>query len=161
MRIWVVTDTHFLDKNLIGKGYRPKHYQSRILLHWREKVRPEDMIIHLGDFSMGPSDETKEILGVLPGRMVITIGNHDRSAHWFMEAKKDMFACKTFTYKGVLFSHHPALELPERCYLNIHGHTHGNGHREYNKQPWHYELALENTGYAPVLLKTTLKEKTR
>jgi hypothetical protein len=83
-----------------------------------------------------------------------------------------VFACDSFVFRKVLFTHAPANELPGNALLNVHGHLHGNEHRmlEHSeaclaahvigewtctpdcnaRKPWRRLLAIENTRYTPV-----------
>ena len=45
---------------------------------WNNKVRPQDEIVILGDFSMGKGVETNELLDRLNGIKFLIEGNHDK-----------------------------------------------------------------------------------
>lgn len=46
--------------------------------NWNNKVGPDDLIFHLGDFAFGGSELWNSILPKLNGHKVLIIGNHDR-----------------------------------------------------------------------------------
>jgi len=118
---------------------------------WLNLVQPEDLVIHCGDVTWKAKTLASD-LTVLPGRKVLVRGNHDNeSLSWYMRNGFD-FACDSFVFKKVLFTHAPANELPGIALLNVHGHLHGNGHRleGYEPKPFQRLLALEKTKYCPV-----------
>ena len=44
---------------------------------WNEKVRKNDDVVILGDFSFGKGEETNSVLSRLNGRLYLIKGNHD------------------------------------------------------------------------------------
>lgn len=156
MKVWLTTDTHFRHRKMIVKGYRPADFEERIITQWNDVVRDTDLVIHLGDVIVGQDKELEMILFRLRGRKILVRGNHDNeTVTWYMERGFD-FACDSFTWNRILFTHEPAAVLPAGCDLNIHGHLHSDGHRsaEYNLQTWNVLLSLEDpkVDYRPVLL---------
>jgi len=104
----------------------------------------------------------------LPGRKHWLIrGNHDRKSNsWYIDHGWDWIGenmeLKMFN-KNNIFSHIPLamFRIPWNS-INIHGHLHGNNHRE-SEVPLtelHKLLALENTNYQPVLLEKFINAKT-
>jgi calcineurin-like phosphoesterase family protein len=161
VKYWVITDTHFNHANLIKLGHRPADFEQQIIVSL-SVIQAEDVLIHLGDVAMGQAGEGHtRFLTALPKetRKILVIGNHDaKSNSWFLR-QGWTWACKRFSGKyfgrKVKFSHEPSqVHYP---YVNIHGHTHGNGHRgELLKGS--IEVALEKTGYRPLLLEELLNK---
>lgn len=84
MAIYAIADLH-----LPGGGIKPMdvfgahwsgHFE-RICTDWRERVKPEDVVLLPGDISwaMALSDARQDLeaIGMLPGKKVILRGNHD------------------------------------------------------------------------------------
>jgi calcineurin-like phosphoesterase family protein len=80
---WVISDTHFNHEKILS--YEPSRVWSMTeqgfdshnewLIHnWNRTVAPNDLVLHLGDFSFKGS---LEWLDQLNGRIVLLIGNHD------------------------------------------------------------------------------------
>lgn len=162
MRIWVITDTHFNHEKIKEYENRPDGFEDLIISNWNKLVSEDDLVIHLGDVIFSQAGELLEIMMPLNGRKVAVRGNHDKKAVWLMEHGFE-FACDGLILGEVYFTHKPAEILPEGCTINLHGHTHGNEHREdeYKKQSWHKEFHIENS-FKPVLLQellTSNKEK--
>lgn len=141
MNIYVISDTHFNHLKLSTHCKRPENFSELIVKRWNETVKPDDVVLHLGDVAIGPKRYIRDLLSLLPGRKILIRGNHDRdkSCGWWME-NGFSFACDSFILRSVLFTHEPAnaviksdgnrpydqLEepLPFGSVLNVHGHLH-------------------------------------
>jgi calcineurin-like phosphoesterase family protein len=67
-----------------------------MILRWNRRVKPDDILVHLGDFSMYlHREQQREILARLNGIKVLVLGNHDASKArmedvGFVDVKKEM-----------------------------------------------------------------------
>ena len=89
--IYLISDTHFAHKNIMKYENRPFKdlidMREKLILNWNMLVKPEDTVIHLGDFGMCNKDATSEILSRLNGHKIIIKGNHDSHGNqWFLDA---------------------------------------------------------------------------
>lgn len=155
MNTWLITDTHFNHDNIASYCKRPEDWTKRVIDNWRKLVQRDDLVIHLGDVIIGKRSRLLPIIGWLPGRKILVRGNHDNeSLEWYMN-NGFLFACESLVYRKVLFTHHPANELPGNALLNVHGHLHNFGETHPDKdlptKPFHKLLAIEYTNYEPVL----------
>jgi calcineurin-like phosphoesterase family protein len=161
-KIWLITDTHFNHKKLIEYG-RPPDFEERIKKNLLSRIRPLDILIHLGDICIGKEKESsnwfKENLGC---RTILCYGNHDgEKMRWYMDNGWDV-ALKRMDIKiygkRIAFTHIP-IAWDGYFDFNIHGHFHNTDHRRrdpffnsiltgYNKL-----LAIEYTDYKPIELK--------
>jgi calcineurin-like phosphoesterase family protein len=163
VKIWITTDTHFSHEKLIEFG-RPEDFECRIKNGLRRNVKPEDLLIHLGDICVGDDEENsrwfKEELGC---RTILVKGNHDRKTNnWYMHNGWDMVVDRMqfeLYGKKIAFTHIP-LKWDGSFDINIHGHMHDfTGHhpnivtRAFNKL-----VSLEWRDYQPTLLKTLIEE---
>ena len=148
---WLITDTHFDHENIGVYCDRPNGWEELIIRNWTRIVKPEDVVIHLGDVAVGNKRELKTLLDSLPGTKILVIGNHDtHSAPWFMR-NGFAFATDALAYQGVTFSHKPSDTLFDDTDINIHGHVHNTlwtPHKEFSRL-----LAIEHAGYKPVDLR--------
>jgi calcineurin-like phosphoesterase family protein len=161
MKIFVTTDTHFGHKALADTfEARPLDFEDRIIRNWQRMIRPEDLVVHLGDVVVGKAFDWKTTISSLTGRKILVIGNHDKkTAIWYMKNGFD-FCCSQFSWAmyglTIILSHFP---LANGSFdLNIHGHLHGGRHREFDVDQRHHLLSLEETGYQPRLLESIVKE---
>lgn len=80
---YYIADSHFFHETLNHKmdhrGFESVEAMNQYMLEqWNKKVRENDEVIILGDFSWGKTQETNELLGLLHGRLYLIQGNHDR-----------------------------------------------------------------------------------
>jgi len=171
MKVYLISDTHFNHQNIATYCDRPANFTDLIVKNWAVIVKPEDMVVHLGDVQIGKKSDQHDILSGLPGRKVLIRGNHDRqwsNTRW-MQAGFD-FACDSMIFRNCWLTHEPAQSLPEGTTLNLHGHLHNiwdgfhpNDPKEdkyfaetlltMHKQlhnPWQRLFAIEYTSYRPV-----------
>ena len=167
MNTYLVSDTHFNHQKIATYCDRPENFTELIVKRWTEQVRPEDLIIHLGDVAIGKKGECEAILKALPGRKVLIRGNHDRqwsNTRW-MQAGFD-FACDSMLFRNCWLTHEPANALPTGASLNLHGHLHNIWHGFHPDDPkledpgflpfeglkhdWQRLFAVEYTNYRPV-----------
>ena len=82
--ILFTSDTHFGHANIVRYCNRPfadvDEMNAELVKRWNYRVQPEDTVYHLGDFAMGPRGNIPKFRAQLRGRIVLILGNHDRSA---------------------------------------------------------------------------------
>jgi calcineurin-like phosphoesterase family protein len=170
MKTYIISDTHLNHDKIKTYCDRPDDFTEQINRNIARIVKPEDLLIHLGDVGIGRYEGFVEMVREWPGRKILVRGNHDsKSCQWYMEHGFD-FACDAMIYRGCWLTHRPWLnELPEGTHLNLHGHLHNVWHgfypedpeaeeQEFNQaaksgklvRPWHRLFAVEYTNYTPV-----------
>lgn len=160
MRTYLISDTHFNHDNIATYCERPADFTELIVKRWNERVKNEDLVIHLGDVAIGNRSRAQAVIDRLNGRKILVRGNHDRqhTLTWWMLHGFD-FACDAMIFRGNWLTHKPSAVLPERCNLNIHGHLHNiwhgfhpnNGENHLNlRQPWQRLFSVEYTNYCPI-----------
>ena len=160
-KVWLITDRHINHENIKKFCGRPDNYVKVMHDNWKLLVKPEDIVIDLGDVIFKNASELGEINNSLPGKKILVMGNHDRNNYsWYMRNGFD-FVCDMFVWEPIVFSHHPLKNLPDGCVLNIHGHLHNspydNPHDPFRQKPWHQLIALELDGYLPIELDDFLR----
>ena len=80
---YYIADCHFFHKALNTqmdqRGFDSVEQMNAYMIErWNEKVRKNDEVVILGDFSWGSLEETMEVLSVLKGKLYLIKGNHDR-----------------------------------------------------------------------------------
>lgn len=138
MTTWFTSDTHWAHANIIRYCSRPfkdvREMDECMAARWNERVRPEDVVYHLGDFALCKARNLAPIVAQLNGRKILVIGNHDRSpkamlAAGFSEVHKSL----ELEVDGlrVLMRHYPLGkhdgDVPEQWGpydYRFHGHVH-------------------------------------
>ncbi len=94
MNIWAISDLHLgfsTGKWMDRFGDHWKSHHLRVEAAWKERVAEDDIVLLPGDFSWAmKSDEVAqefEWLASLPGRKVLTKGNHD---YWWPSSHKKL-----------------------------------------------------------------------
>ena len=81
---YYIADTHFFHENLNTRmdcrGFENGEAMNRYMLDkWNQKVRKQDEVVILGDFSWGSPRDTENLLSQLHGRLCLVQGNHDKN----------------------------------------------------------------------------------
>lgn len=126
---WVITDTHLGHDKLVEKGFRESGFEQHIFSHMYNLVKPQDIVIHLGDVCMGKDAYWHEQFLALPGKKWLVLGNHDnKSMSWYLKKGWDSVSQSVFLLlygKLIAFSHIPLdLRKYTEVDINIHGHFH-------------------------------------
>ena len=184
--LYACSDLHFSHKNILRLTGRPfsgiEEMNEALIANWNSKVREDDIVFYLGDFSWKKTD-----MGTytrLNGKKVYIVGNHDDKA--FTDAvQEDMntifcgdYLFTKITYKGkkieVALMHYPIEHWYKKQLgaYHIHGHMHGNVISKLSKEikddnypeellnqfkimkiPGRMDAAVDGTeDYAPILL---------
>lgn len=154
---WVISDTHWFHDRICRPDFenRPTDHMERVVRACRHLVKPQDLLIHLGDVIFYQHNVLKPTLDSFPCRKVLTMGNHDKKSRgWYMRNGFD-FVCDSFILDEVEFRHIP---YPEpNVYRLVHGHWHSLPSRPPWWNPIDYRLiSLELDGYAPQRLESVL-----
>lgn len=141
--IWFTSDTHFLHENICILSDRPFDSVSEMTEHivevWNDRVKPDDLVYHLGDFacSYGKKDAgaIDDLIRRLNGNKTLIIGNHDRkevteNKRWarverMHEIKIDLGGEHN---QRIVLCHYPLRSWNQnhRGSWMLHGHCHGN-----------------------------------
>jgi len=79
MKYYFTGDTHFFHTNIIRYTHRPfksvKHMNMELIRKWNERVKPEDVVFHLGDLCF--KHKVNDFRKILNGTLILIKGNHD------------------------------------------------------------------------------------
>ncbi len=92
-KVWALADLHLAfsvpEKNMAVFGEIWHNYTDKIEKHWREKVKPQDLVLIAGDITWAMKiDDAKidlEWIDALPGTKLLIRGNHD---YWWSSLNK-------------------------------------------------------------------------
>lgn len=149
----VTSDSHLFHANIIKYCDRPfpnvDEMHRHIIDSWNAVVKPDEIVIHLGDYICGGSfDQIKEITEELNGFKILITGNHDRKGkQWF----RNVGFSRVFKHRWCMgmycFSHRPqdAIYLHDnKIRYNLHGHSHKHDYGD----PF-YNFGVDVVGYKP------------
>lgn len=175
--VWFTSDTHFGHAMLVDRGHRPHRsvadMNADLIARWNTRVRPRDVVWHLGDWGMGPLGEHLAILGQLHGEVHLVTGNHDRpwpghrdshkhQAAWLRAgfASVQAFARRRIHGRQVMLSHFPysgdhtgeeragAFRLRDTGIPLLHGHVHA----EWKTRGRQVNVGVDVHDFAPIHL---------
>ena len=75
MNYWILPDTHFGHGDMEDWCHRPKGFENKILKALGICLKPDDVLIHLGDICWDFSWHPK--LMAIPCKKWLVLGNHD------------------------------------------------------------------------------------
>lgn len=157
--MYVVSDTHFFDQNLLGMDkFAPRPFatveqmNATIINNWNKRVQENDVVYHLGDIAVNYTKPARlgdqqvyEIMQQLHGRLVLIKGNHDRrelfkylASHNYLVHGKPKFEFHDvgklikYNHQQFYMTHYPMMLGIAPQILNLHGHIH------------HYMVPTEN-----------------
>ena len=75
---YYIADCHQMD----CRGFADAEEMNAYMIEqWNKKVRWNDEVVILGDFSLGKAEETNKVLEQLKGILCLVEGNHDQFGH--------------------------------------------------------------------------------
>ena len=163
-KVFVTSDTHFSHTNIIKYCNRPfanaAEMNEAIIERWNSVVGPNDIVIHCGDFALGPSSDMDAIVSRLNGSIVLILGNHDHKTlayynKYFMKAIYSPLTLHLMTEENkcqhtYIFSHYPPQEV--QGYATYYfGHVHDKIDPVEVKDNVHC-ICAERTDYTPRLI---------
>lgn len=138
-----ISDQHFFHESLNSRmdkrGFSSVEEMNEYMIaRWNSRIRKNDEVVILGDFSVAKAPETEEILKRLKGKKMLIEGNHDR----FLRDKnfdRDLFewikpyASVHDNNRKVILSHYPVFCYDGQYHMSdknkphtymLYGHVH-------------------------------------
>lgn len=121
-------DLHLGHGAIIEHSYRPfttaDYMDDKLIANWNNTVAPQDVVVHLGDFTLSPKVIAREYISRLHGNIIWVKGNHD---HWITKEKRYEYH-KKVGVNHVYGTHFPLRTWPRSFAngVNLHGHCHSN-----------------------------------
>lgn len=85
-RVWFTADQHFGHANIIKFCERPYDYVEQmddaLIAKWNAVVGPEDVVFHLGDFTLGGTEVAERYFGQVQGRIGILANEWHHDKRW-------------------------------------------------------------------------------
>lgn len=140
MTTWFTSDQHFGHTRIIEYVKRPfssvDEMDDVMIERWNERVKPDDVVYHLGDFTLSNFKGFEYYISKLNGSIFFVPGGHDH--RWLDSYHKNGSDTKyavlesliTILVRGVelVLCHYPMLEWEKSHYgsIHLHGHSHGS-----------------------------------
>jgi calcineurin-like phosphoesterase family protein len=157
MATFFTADTHFGHEGIIrmcGRPFESVGDMNRTLVElWNARVRPDDVVWHLGDFALGASPaEVASIFAALNGSLRLVRGNHDPQSTldlpWALPVQSLVEVSVDNT--RLVLCHYPlrAWRGSFSRTLQLYGHTHDL----LPPSTRSCDVGLDSWAYAPVTL---------
>ncbi len=172
MKTLFTADSHFGHANIIKYSNRPysdvDEMDNKMIHNWNQVVAPDDVVYHLGDFSMGQK-QASEYRKRLNGTIHLIAGNHDKKAL----REKELFASvnpilEIEVREGDLFAAivlcHYSMKIWNHAHhgsWHLFGHSHGS--LADDPQSLSFDIGVDCWNYFPVSLyqiKARMDKKT-
>lgn len=151
--IWITSDHHFNHTKIIEYCNRPfdntSDMNEYMIAKWNSVVRPNDIVLHLGDFALQMNEEeVTALVSKLHGTIILIRGNHDRFG--VEKFKRCGFADvkKKIEFKNFILTHKPIPVEDLNGKINIHGHVHNSLADDYSIN--HVNVSVEMWDYTPI-----------
>lgn len=125
MAIYVIGDLHLsfgVDKpmNIFGDNW--ENHAEKIKNNWIKKVKEEDTVIIPGDFSwamyLEESEKDFQFLNSLPGRKILSKGNHD---YWWTTVTKMYKFLKEKNFENIDFLYNNSYLIEDKIIVGTRG----------------------------------------
>lgn len=143
--VWVISDTHFGDKD-IQKAFPNRPSDEELIKNINQKVGKTGTLLLLGD--VGDIECAKQ----LKGYKVLICGNHDAGATNYKEIFDEIYTGALIIGEKLILSHEP-VDIPWT--FNLHGHDHAG-----TKRKGHLNVCADVIGYTPINFNQFLKSGT-
>jgi len=168
-KLFFTADTHFSHSNIIKFCDRPFpnawEMNKELIKLWNENVGPNDVIFHLGDFSLGNNPKKiNEILNSLNGQIYLIIGNHEKDV-----LKKDYTRNRfsgiydiaeifvddddvLYGKQHIVMCHYPMItwNSSHRNSWQLFGHVHGNLNGNKILKPTQLDVGVDSHNFKPI-----------
>lgn len=157
--IWFTADHHYGHRNILKYTDRASkmadvvEMDTLLISRWNEKVKEDDTVYHLGDFTLNGGVFFDAVVKKLNFRKLYIIpGGHDRWIYQYTKSDRIEIMPPLVTvqleFKLFILCHYPMLEWDRKHYGSYHLHAHSHG-----KQPYRYhvmDVGVDCTDYYPV-----------
>ncbi len=138
MAIYIIGDLHLSfgeskPMDIFGENWT--NHEEKIKQDWISKVKEEDTVVHLGDFSwaMHLKDTVKDFkfLDSLPGKKILLKGNHE---YWWTTVTNMNNFLEEHNLKNIYFLQNNSFEIEDKVICGTRGWTLLNEDTENSKK---------------------------
>lgn len=155
MNYFFTADEHYGHTNIIKYCNRPfkdvNEMNEILIMNHNSIVRPDDITIHLGDFTLQNKSYANSIIKRLLGTHIFIKGSHDNWANDLPYIWE-----KNINGIYIVACHYPMIEWPRSFHgsIQLFGHVHGRIKRELTNQ---MDVGVDTNNFYPYSLKEILK----
>lgn len=167
--VWITSDHHFGHANICkfkndhNEPIRPWddvfEMEEELIKRWNERVKPNDYVIHCGDFAMNRTGYDR-VINRLNGKRILIQGNHDGFSYSTYQKHFVEVQSMIMLHGTAIITHIPVHPSSiDKYTVNIHGHLHS--HRvllDGEIDPRYVCVCVEQTDYYPVLLNDVIQK---
>lgn len=180
MNIFFTSDNHFGHANIIKYCNRPfdnvDEMDEAMIRNWNEVVSEDDMVYHLGDFTLGNSGFAQSIFRRLNGNISILNNSYHHDKRWIPSSYIGVTNYNTVSgyvyslppifvldasYKVIVLCHFPMAVWDRKHYGSIHLHGHSHGEYKYKRGTLAFDVGVDSWGFTPVSLEEVIKKAER
>lgn len=165
--LWFTSDTHAWHTNIINYCKRPfinaNHMTEEIAKNINEEVSPNDILVHLGDFSFGGNLFIEGFRSMINcDKVILVYGNHDEKIRKNEKLRNKLFHSADDIVELSLGStnlfccHYPMIswKLSNRGSIHLHGHCHGNLQHYMERR---IDVGVDVHNYRPISIDQIIK----
>lgn len=175
MTIWFTSDNHFGHANIIQYSKRPfssvEEMDAEMISRWNIMVRDDDIVYHLGDFTLGNFDVARKYFSQLKGFIHILGNPWHHDSRWLNTANmlvsngdqpiKVLPPMVVLEFNGysdtnypqvLVLCHYPIGEWDRKHYgaWHLHGHSHGRYAHKANDLA--FDIGVDCNQFFPINL---------
>jgi len=157
MKTWFTADTHFGHDNIreyCNRPFKTIYRMNEVLVkNWNARVKPHDIVIHLGDFAFRGKHRAEIYLSQLNGHITIIRGNHDnnnsintRIVDLVLEIGRHRIYCV-----------HNPVNYNDEYRINLVGHVHNNWKIAKKEFSYLINVGVDVWNFVPVGINEILR----
>lgn len=171
-KVWFTSDHHFGHSRIIEYTNRPfatvEEMDTKLIRRWNEVVQMDDIVFHLGDFTLGGWQDARKCFCQLKGKIGI-LGNawhHDKRwlanemMYWSyndlaVDILPPMYVLELNVGRdhplAIVLCHYPLAEWDRKHHGAIHLHGHSHGKHKGSGLIW--DVGVDANNFYPVSLE--------
>jgi calcineurin-like phosphoesterase family protein len=148
MQYFFISDEHFGHVNILKFCKRPfgtiQEMDDALISNYNSVVKPEDVVIHVGDFTLAPKHVAATYIARLKGKHVFIRGSHDR----WMENDYTYLREFKINGQGIVACHYAMRVWPKSHYGTWQVFAHSHGRLKPEGKQW--DVGVDNNNFFPV-----------
>ncbi len=163
MTTFFTADNHFGHLNIIRYCNRPfesaEEMDERMIANWNEAIKHDDLVYHLGDFTLGNKLTARRYFNRLNGQIRVLCNPWHHDKRWLGGEYYSRSGGVEYMKSIVVLEYEPLIILCHYAFANWdrkhHGswHLHGHSHGEYKAPGKILDVGVDSHSFRPVSLE--------